>query len=127
VASVLTLADGTPVSYEGSWVGPGRETSWNGDWELVGSRARAVWSGGVGDPFRGQVTLERYGSPPVRVALPALAALDRRGVLAELHRALLAGDEPECAGSDNLRSLATILALARSAEERGPVRVAELA
>jgi len=47
-------------------------------------------------------------------------------VLAELRRSLAAGDEPECSVADNLRSLAVILALARSTEERRAVQLEEV-
>ena len=122
VAALLTLDDGTPVAYDGTWVATRRETSWNGDWELVGERARATWTGGVHDALRGTVTLERYGSPPTRVALPRLPAIDRVGVLHELRRAIAEGRSPECSAEDNLRSLAVVLALARSADEARPAR-----
>jgi predicted dehydrogenase len=126
VEALLTLDDGTPVSYGGTWAEPLAETSWNGDWELVGSRGRATWSGGVDDALRGTVRFGRYGEPAQRVALPALPAVDRAGVLAELRRALAAGEQPETSVQDNLRSLGLILAIARSTEERRPVRVAEV-
>lgn len=126
VAALLTLADGTPVSYEGTWAEAlGRETSWNGDWELVGSRGRATWTGGVQAALRGTVVIERTGSRR-RAELPVLPALDRLGVLHEARRAIRAGDEPECSAADNLRTLAAVLAMARSAEESRPVRVEEL-
>jgi predicted dehydrogenase len=126
VEALLTLDDGTPVSYEGTWAEPLSETSWNGDWELVGSRARATWSGGVGDALRGTVRLGRHREPLRPTPLPVLRAVDRLGVLAELRRALAAGEQPECSAADNLRSLAAIFALARSTEERRPVQVEEL-
>jgi predicted dehydrogenase len=122
VAALLTLADGTLVAYEGSWATTARETSWNGDWELIGEHARAVWTGGVQDALRSTVTLERYGAPPERLTLPRLAALDRLGVLHELRRAIATGSTPECAAADNVRSLAATLAIARSAELGEPVR-----
>ena len=81
IEALITFADGTPVAYEGTFAAAGAETSWNGDWELVGADARATWTGGVVDPLRGTVTLQRYGEPPARVALPVLPALDRVGVL----------------------------------------------
>ena len=105
---------------------PAPETSWNGDWELVGSRARATWSGGVEDALRGVVRLGRYGEPAQRLALPTLPAIDRPGVLAELRRALAAGEAPETSAADNVRSLGLIFAIARSTEERRPVRVEEV-
>lgn len=126
VAAVLQLAGGPPVGYHGTWAAVGRETSWNGDWELVGEKARATWSGGPQHPMRSRVVLEAFGSAPRRVGLPRLAAVDRHGVLQELRRAILAGARPECDAADNLRSLAVVLALARSSEERRAVAVQEV-
>jgi predicted dehydrogenase len=128
VSALLTLADGTPVAYHGTWAEAlGHETSWNGDWELVGTQARATWTGGVQEALRGTVRLEPFGQRPRRVAAPVLPALDRLAVLHEARRAIRAGDEPECSAEDNLRTLAAVLAIARSTEERRPVRVEEIA
>jgi predicted dehydrogenase len=126
VSGVLELEGGVPVSYDGSWATPWAPTSWNGDWEVIGERARATWSEGVDDALRGVVRLERRRQRPVRVALPRLPALDRLGVLHELRRAAAAGDEAEVGARDNLHSLAAVLALARSCEERRPVRLDEM-
>jgi predicted dehydrogenase len=126
VAALLTLADGTPIAYEGTWAEPLSETSWNGDWEILGERGRATWSGGVDDALRGVVRFGRHREPAERVKLPSLRWVDRRGVLAELRRAVAAGEQPESTAADNVRSLATILAIARSTDERRPVAVEEL-
>jgi predicted dehydrogenase len=126
VVGVVSLEGGAEFGYEGSWVAPSRWTSWNGDWELVGTRGVAEWTGGVGNALRGHVHLEEKGAERRRLALPQLPALDRLGILHELRRAVAAGVEPECSVADNVRSLAGVLALARSSEERRPVRVAEV-
>jgi predicted dehydrogenase len=126
VSALLELDGGVAVSYDGSWATPWPATSWNGDWELVGGRGRVTWSGGVDDALRGVVRLERRGERPFRVPLPRLPALDRLGVLHELRRAIAAGDDVEVSVRDNLRSLAAVLALARSCEERRPIGVDEL-
>ena len=126
VGALLTLEDGTPVSYDGTWAEPLVETSWNGDWDLVGSGGRVTWSGGVDDALRGVVRFGRHGEPARRVALPVLPAVDRPGVLAELRRALATGDTPETSAADNVRSLALVFAIARSTEERRPVRLEEV-
>jgi predicted dehydrogenase len=123
LVGLLTLGDGTTVAYDGTWAATGRQTSWNGDWELVGEEGRATWTGGVADALRGTVTLGRYDEPPERVPLPRLAAVDRLGVLHELRRALAEGGTPECAAADNVRTLAAVLAAARSADERRPIAV----
>src|SRR5207248_3242051 len=98
----------------------------NGDWELVGSRGRATWTGGVQNALRGTVAVERKGDRRRRVELPALRVLDRLAVLHEARRAILAGDEPECSAADNLKTLAAVLAIARSTEERRRVSIEEL-
>jgi predicted dehydrogenase len=127
VSALLTLGDGTPVAYHGTWVEAlGHETSWNGDWELVGTRGRATWTGGVRAALRGTVAVEN-GSCRRREQLPVLPALDRLGVLEEARRAIRSGDEPECSAADNLRTLAAVLAIARSTETHLPVRVEEFA
>ena len=123
VQALLILADGTPVAYEGDFAASGRETSWNGEWELVGERARATWAGSVDSPLRGSVVIERYDSPPERVALPRLPALDRLGVLHEMRRAVADGTPPECSAADNVNSLAVILGLASSVKKRSPVQL----
>jgi predicted dehydrogenase len=121
--ALLTLADGTPVAYEGDLAASGAETSWNGEWQLGGDHARATWIGPVNQPLRGAVVVERYGARPERVELPELGALDRLGVLHELRRAVADGTPPECSAADNIKSLAVILALARSAESKSAVRL----
>jgi len=128
VSALLTLTDGTPVSYRGTWAEAlGRETSWNGDWELVGARGRATWTGGVQDALRGTVAVEPFGEQRRRAELPVLPAIDRTAVLHEARRAILAGDEPESSAADNLKTLAAVLAIARSTEVHRPVHVEELA
>lgn len=126
VAALIGLEGGVEIGYEGTWVTSSGWTSWNGDWELTGSEAVAEWTGGVGDALRGRVRLERGDGPRKDVPLPDLPALDRLGVLYELRRAVETGEEPECSATDNIRSLAAVLALAPSTEERRPVRVAEV-
>ncbi len=127
VAALLELDGGIDASYDGTWAPPYGETSWNGDWEVLGSLARATWTGGIDDALAGVVHLERFGERARRAPLPRLAVTDRLGVLAELRRAIRTGDEPEVSVRDNLRTLATVLALARSCDERRPVRVEEAA
>jgi hypothetical protein len=83
VQALLTLDDGTAVSYDGTWAEPLSQTSWNGDWSprlgrsaMVGRRRRRC-----ADAAR----------PPSR-AQPAPGAAGAAGadrpVLAELRRAL---------------------------------------
>ena len=122
VQALFVLDDGTPVAYEGDFAAAISQTSWNGDWEIVGDRARALWIGGTEAPLRGRVVIERYAAPAETVVLPRLAVLDRVAVLHEFRRSIAEGTSPECSAADNIESLAATLRIARSAEARRPVR-----
>jgi len=59
VAALLDLEGGVPVLYEGDWATFGPETSWNGEWEILGEAGRIIWSGSEEDRGTGEVVLER--------------------------------------------------------------------
>ena len=76
--------------------------------------------------LRGTVAVAAHGEQSRRAALPVLPALDRLAVLHEARRAIRAGDQPESSAADNLHTLAAVIAMARSTEERRPIRVEEV-
>ena len=116
VIAVMALDNGASVTYEGSWATHERETSWNGDWELVGERGRLTWTGGESDATTGDVTLTRWGEPARSVDQPSLDHQDRLGTLHAFRAALETGAEPETSGRDNVHSLAVVLACVESME-----------
>jgi predicted dehydrogenase len=124
VAALLTLESGATVAYEGDWAPRGSETSWNGDWELVGRDARVLWTGGVDDADTGDVQLIGDDGAARPVALPRLTATDRAGALQALRRAVEEGEPADIAVADNLRSLALVLACCESIETGAPVATA---
>lgn len=124
VAAVIELHDGTPVIYEGTWAARDPETSWNGDWELVGEKGRMIWADPADeDRNAGGVVLEPWGEPPRPVEQPRLALTERAAVLQAFRAAVHNGTEPETAASDNIRSLAATLGLVESVESGAPVDV----
>jgi predicted dehydrogenase len=116
VAALFGLEGGAAVTYEGTWATHDPETSWNGDWELLGERGRATWTGGQPDATAGDVTLHRWGEPPEVVPQPELTHVDRAGTLRAFRVAVETGVEPETSARDNLKSLALVLACAASIE-----------
>ena len=91
VAALLELEGGIDVSYDGSWAPPYGETSWNGDWELLGTRARATWTDGIDDALAGVVRLETLrGARPPRALAAARghrqAGCARRAAARDPHR-----------------------------------------
>ncbi len=126
VSAVLTLEGGVVVAYEGALTPYGPETSWNGEWELLGEGGRLRWTGDPADAIGGEVTLEMVGGPAKRLPVPEPAVEDRAAVLDAFRVAAASGEEPETGGADNLRSLAAVLGCARSIETGKVVRVADL-
>ena len=100
----------------GDWATRDRETSWNGDWELLGKRGCLRWTGGEIDPLTGDVILERWGHPPQSVEQPPLPHADRLGTLQAFRAAVATGREPETSARNNIQSLAIVLACVESIE-----------
>ena len=65
VAALLDLEGGVPVVYQGHWATYEPETSWNGDWEIVGEAGRLLWSGSKEDRGIGEVVFESWGGSRV--------------------------------------------------------------
>jgi predicted dehydrogenase len=126
VATLIDMDDGTPVVYEGTWAHRGPETSWNGEWEVVGEAGRLTWSGALEDRNTGEVLLQQWDEPPQAVEQPKLALTERAAVLQALISAIESGEEPETGASDNLGSLAAMLGLVESIDTGMPVEVASL-
>jgi predicted dehydrogenase len=123
VAALIDMEDGTPVVYEGTWAQRGLETSWNGEWEVVGEAGRIIWTGALEDRNVGEVLMERWGESPRAVEQPRLALTERAAVLQAMVSAIQSGEEPETSASDNLGSLAAMLGLVESIESGAPVEV----
>jgi predicted dehydrogenase len=123
VVALIDLEDGTPVLYEGTWAHRGPETSWNGEWEIVGEAGFLTWSGAREGRNAGEVLLELWGEPARAVEQPQLALTERAAVLQALIAAIESGEKPETAASDNLGSLAAMLGLVESIEGGEPVEL----
>ena len=124
VAAILDLDDGTPVLYEGDWATREPESSWNGEWEIVGEEGRLVWTGDTDDRGIGEVVLELWGEGQRPVEQPRLTFVEREATLQALRAAIEDGETPETAAVDNVRSLAVVLGCLRSIEGGEPVSVA---
>jgi predicted dehydrogenase len=126
VVALMELEGGVPFVYEGSWATRGEETSWNGDWEVIGERGRLVWSGGQNDAFTGEVVVEEWGKEARSLPLPDLAAVDRAGALRTFVAAVRGEGTVETTGADNIASLAIVLGCVRSIETGTAAVLAEL-
>jgi predicted dehydrogenase len=126
VAAILDLEAGVPVIYQGDWATHEPETSWNGEWEIVGEAGRLLWSGSNEDRGTGEVVFERWGRQPRPVEQRDLEFVEREATLQALRAAIEGGKPPETAAADNVRSLAAMLGCVSSIESGEPVDVAAL-
>jgi predicted dehydrogenase len=126
VVAVLDLDGGVPVVYEGDWATRGPETSWNGEWEIVGEKGRLHWRGDNEDRGTGEVLVERWDDEPRPVGQEDLAFVERAATLQKLREAIEDGRPPETSAADNVRSLAVVLGCVTSIENGDRVDVAEL-
>jgi predicted dehydrogenase len=122
--ATITFDGGAVVSYRGSWVSPGPQTYWAGEWRMECERGEIFWTsrddkGTGGD----RLTLRPARSAARRVTLPELPAIDRAGSLAAFAHAIQSGQEPESSGRANLGSLALAFATIESATAGLPVFV----
>ncbi|MHB1416323.1 MAG: Gfo/Idh/MocA family protein [Chloroflexota bacterium] len=120
-AAVVTMENDVTVSYFGSWVAPGTQTSLNGrvnisgdlgtvEFDTDGSRATIMPLGGA----RRQVMGEWVAFPAIHKALEAFA------------HAVQTGETPETDIADNVQSMAMVFAALTSARTGKPVRIADI-
>jgi predicted dehydrogenase len=122
---VLSFPGGSAMSYRGSWVDPGPQTAWAGEWQLDFDRGASIlWTSRGDQPWqtkRDRVQIKRPNAEIEDVALPPYPLHDRAGVLAAVARTIREGREPLFfpSGKANLGTLATIEAALRSAMQKG--------
>jgi predicted dehydrogenase len=126
VVAVLDLDGGVPVVYKGDWATRGPETSWNGEWEIVGEKGRLLWKGDGEDRGKGEVLLQSWGEEPRPVGHENLEFVERTATLQALREAIKGGGWPETTAADNVRSLAVVLGCVTSIEDGERVDVAAL-
>lgn len=111
---------GAVVNYRGSWVSPGPRTCWSGEWHIECDGGEIVWTS-RDETAPDHVSIRRLGKRARQVKLPETPLTDRRGSLKAFVQAVRTGQEPECTGEDNLRTLALMVAAVESATSRVPV------
>jgi len=128
VTALMDLEGGVPFTYQGDWAPRPSlpDTSWNADWTFKGTNGWLMIAGDVDDAQKGTLIFEPYDGEPREIEQPELALSDRHGSLAAFAEAIRTGFSPETSASDNVKSLAIVLACVESIERGGAVSVAEL-
>lgn len=116
---VMTLSNGATVSYDGNWAGFDTDTSWDGEWDIVGDAGRIRWR------TSGQanvVDLLPFGGDARSLDGPDGLLTDQAGLLADFRDAVATGESPQTSAADNVRSLAIVLGAVQSANTGQIVR-----
>lgn len=124
--AVFELSGGLVFNFRGSWCAEGLNTSWSGQWRVIGPKGSVSWDGE--DGFRAQVVKATGGflSELEDVQVPPYEG-DKvgghAGLIRDFVQAVLSGGQVDTVASDNIRSLAMVFAAVDSAERRLPVDI----
>lgn len=117
---IFEMSDGSVFDYRGSWCAEGVPTSWEAAWRVVGDKGTAIWDG-HGSPFAEVVApipqdgKFLYEFSRVESEASSMGLTFHQGCLQEMFAALAEGRKPETASSDNIHSMAMVLAAVESA------------
>ena len=120
--AVFEFEGGIRYVFTGSWVAPGHETAWNGQWRISGERGTVWWDGEAAVLAQ----RPREDAELRAVAIPGGVAEEIAGALAEFVSCLRSGEIPAGEALQNVRSLAMVEAAVRSAETGARVRIADV-
>lgn len=118
-SAIFGCADGVVMTYRGSWCAEGAPTSWEAQWRIIGTRGTLLWDGDEG--LKAQVIGKDEGflRPHKVVDVPALSdaafLAGHAGVIADFLEAVETRKPPLTAASDNIHSLAMVIASIESA------------
>jgi len=125
--AVFEMTGGIVYTYRGSWCAEGLNTSWEGNWRIIGEKGSVTWNGG--DDFNAQAVTATGGfhSELAEVELP-LAAPDAKsggheGLIKEFVECIRTGKAPETICTDNIKSLAMVFGAIESAKLEKVVEV----
>ena len=123
---VFEMSNGVIFTYRGSWCANGFNTTWNGNWRVIGTNGSLLFE--KDQPPVAQVTVGQEGFVwPVEEVQPPLAEMPfttQRCALRALLDYLHTGAVPQTECHDNINSLAMVFAAIESSKKgrRVPVR-----
>ena len=122
---IFEMTDGVVFTYRGSWCSEGCNTSWNGDWRIIGDGGTMLYDhdndphGQVvtsdEDKKRKFVDLEIVDSPVEKTGM--------HGGLCEMLHFLKTGEKSQCECHDNIKSLAMVFGAIESSKEGKRVEI----
>ncbi|HIW32881.1 MAG TPA: Gfo/Idh/MocA family oxidoreductase [Candidatus Paenibacillus intestinavium] len=117
---IFEMSDGSVFDYRGSWCAEGAPTSWEAEWRIIGDKGTAIWDG-QGAPYADVIKSESqegkfmYEYDRVINEEVVMPLTFHQGCLDDMFSALSEGRKPETDSSDNIYSMAMVMAAVESA------------
>lgn len=128
--AIFEFSDDVVFTYRGSWCAEGRNTSWESQWRVVGSKGMLTWDGE--DAFEATIAadepglLRGYKTVNVYEYEDPEETHGHASVIASFIAAVAGGKGPETIASDNINSLAMVFAAIESAKTGQRVLISAL-
>jgi len=117
--AIFEFEDDVVFNYRGSWCAEGANTSWESAWRIIGTKGTLLWDGEENFQARAVAGDTGFFRALKDVEVPTLVSDEQThghaSVIADFLSAIETGQTPETAGSDNINSLAMVLAAIESA------------
>jgi predicted dehydrogenase len=120
---LMRLEQDIPVVWDGDWCARSSSiTSWEGEWQFIGSKARLFWDGNIDQTHRTSVRLE-VPNEPMRELMSDEPVQERRVKLLEHFISSINRDEqPEPGVFDNRKTLAVVFGSIESVLKKAEIR-----
>jgi predicted dehydrogenase len=120
---LMRLRQDIPVVWDGDWCARGPVTSWEGEWQFIGNRARLFWDGNIDDKHRTSVRLEFPEQQPQELLTDEAIRERRLPVLEHFIGSIDRGEQPEPSIVDNRKTLAVVFGSLESVLKKSEVRL----
>jgi predicted dehydrogenase len=121
---LMRLEQDIPVVWDGDWCARSSSvTSWEVEWQFIGSKARLFWDGNVDQAHRTSVRLEVPGEP-LRELMSNEPVQERRvKVLEHFIDSISRGEQPDPGVLDNQKTLAVVFGSIESVLTKAEIRI----
>ena len=117
---IFEMTGGIVFGYRGSWCAEGLRTSWQAEWRVIGRKGSLKWDG---EKEIKAEAVKPKGKPgffletePVQIPEVKVEHGGHAGLIREFMQCVRSGKKPQTICTDNVKSLAMVLAAVKSAE-----------
>ena len=125
--AVFEMTNGIVYTYRGSWCAEGLNTTWEGDWHIIGPKGSIKWDGA--ESLKAEIVkktgtfLSELETVEIPEHDPGPKVGSHAGVIREFVHCVQTGSVPETICTDNIKSLAMVFGAIESAELGKPVSI----